>query len=180
MKTQMKLSILTIAMFAFILNANVSMAQDDKAQRPSPPAKASEKVGSTTITVDYSQPSVKGRTIWGDLVPYGKIWRAGANEATTFEASTDVSIDGKTLKAGKYALFVIPEANSWTFVFNSVPNQWGAYNHDASKDVLKVKVTPKKLDENVEKLTYKVKSDGGVYLKWSNMKGGFKVSSVQM
>ena len=114
----------------FILFSIFSMAQDDKSKRPSPPDKVSEKVGSATITIDYSQPSVKDREIWGGLVPYGKVWRTGANEATTFENSADVKVEGESLKAGKYGLFTIPEANEWTIIFNSVPDQWGSGGYD--------------------------------------------------
>jgi hypothetical protein len=105
----------------FVLSSSV-FGQDDKSKRPSPPAQVSEKIGNTTVTIDYSQPGVKGRTIWGDLVPYGKVWRTGANEATTFEVSNDVKVEGKSLPAGKYALFTIPEEDDFsgfTFIFNT-------------------------------------------------------------
>lgn len=91
-------------------------AQEDKSARPSPPAEARAKVGQANIAINYSSPAVKGRTIWGDLVPYGKVWRTGANEATTFETSTDLDINGHKLPAGKYGLFTIPgEKNGPSF-----------------------------------------------------------------
>jgi len=104
------LSFLAVSLFSFA---------QEKSERASPPAEATATIGETTITINYSQPAVKGRTIWGDLVPYNKIWRAGANETTTFEVSNDVSIDGKTLAAGKYGLYVIPMENEWTIILNT-------------------------------------------------------------
>lgn len=175
MKALLSNAVMVVTMLAVVLFANTSSAQDDKSKRPSPPAKVSEKIGNTTITVDYSQPSVKGREIWGGLVPYGKVWRTGANEATTFESSSDIMVEGKTLKAGKYALFTIPEADEWTFIFNSVPEQWGAFSYDASKDVLRVKVKPEKTNEITERMTFEISSDGLVSLNWEKLKVGFSV-----
>ena len=165
------------ATIAFSLQFLSGYAQDDKSKRPSPPANVSEKVGNITVTIDYSQPGVNGRTIWGELVPYGKVWRTGANEASTFEVSSDVKIEGKTLPAGKYALFTIPEKDSWTIIFNSVPDQWGAFNHDPSKDVLKVNVKPKKAPEMNERMTFNINKNGTVALLWENLEVDFKVSA---
>ena len=117
-------------------------AQDSKADRPSPPAEVSGKIGDAMITVSYNSPAVKERKIWGDLVPYNKVWRTGANEATVFETSTDIMVNGSALPAGKYGLFTIPGEETWTVIFNSVPDQWGAYNYDTAKDVLRVTATP--------------------------------------
>ena len=169
-QTTKMVTVITLVLFSVSL-----MAQDDKSQRPSPPANVSEKVGNATITIDYSQPSVKGREIWGGLVPYGKVWRTGANEATTFETSADVKIEGESLKAGKYGLFTIPEEDEWTIIFNSVPDQWGAFNYDASKDVLRVKVKPQSVGQNMEKMTFKITSDGMVSLLWEKLKVSFSV-----
>ncbi len=154
-----------------------SYAQDDKANRPSPPAQVSEKVGDVTITIDYSQPGVKGREIWGALVPYGKVWRTGANEATTFEVSQDVTVEGEILSAGKYSLFTVPDKEEWTIIFNSEPNQWGSYNYDASKDVLKVKVKPIKSPSTMERLTFKIDSSGKVAMMWEDLEVDFAVSA---
>ena len=140
----------------------------DKANRPSPPATASGKIGDATITINYSSPSVKGRKIFGGLEPYGKVWRAGANEATTFETSKDITVEGKTLPAGKYAFFVIPTEIEWTVIFNKEPNQWGAFKYDEGKDALRVNVTPKKTSSVTEKLVYKV-NPKGIDLQWENV-----------
>ena len=92
-----------------------SWAQEDKSKRPSPPATAAGKIRSSTITISYSSPSVKGRKIFGGLVPYGQVWRAGANEATIFSTDKDIEVEGKKLPAGKYSLFMTPGEKEWTF-----------------------------------------------------------------
>src|SRR5215213_17321 len=100
-------------------------AQDDKSKRPSPPAKVTETISSgAVITIDYSQPSVKGREIGKEIAPFGQVWRTGANEATVFEVSKDVKVEGKSLPAGKYGLFSIPNKDQWVIIFNKVPQQW--------------------------------------------------------
>ncbi|HEV2037153.1 MAG TPA: DUF2911 domain-containing protein, partial [Candidatus Eremiobacteraceae bacterium] len=107
--------------------------------RPSPRASAMQAVGKTEIQIDYSRPAVKGRKIWGELVPLGRVWRTGANEATTIRFSTPVTIDGHALAAGTYSLFTIPaEDGAWTLIFNKIVNQWGAFNYNAEFDALRV------------------------------------------
>jgi len=138
------------------------------AAKPSPAATATGKIGATDVTVNYSSPAVKGRTIWGGLEPYGKVWRAGANEATTVEFSKAVTVEGKALPAGKYGFFVIPNEKQWTIIFNKVPNQWGAYEYDEKQDALRVTVTPRKTASLAERLVYEVKMTGLV-LRWENL-----------
>ena len=167
---------LIVTLSSFVLFSATISAQEDKSQRPSPPAKVSENVGSTLVTIDYSQPSIKGREIWGGLVPYGKVWRTGANEATTFEVSTDVKVEGESLKAGKYGLFTVPSENEWVIIFNSVSDQWGAFSYDESKDVLRVKVKPEQVADNTEKMTFNISDDGVVSLKWEKLVVNFNVS----
>ena len=104
---------------AAIFMTSLIWAQGDKSKRPSPPETASGTVAGATITINYSSPSVKGRKIWGGLVPYDKVWRAGANEATTFETNKSIKIEGKELPAGKYSLFATPGENEWTVILNS-------------------------------------------------------------
>jgi hypothetical protein len=138
-------------------------------EKPSPAATATGKIGSTDVTVNYSSPGVKGRKIFGGLETYGKVWRAGANEATTVEFSKDVKVEGKPLPAGKYGFFVIPvESGQWTAIFNKVPNQWGAFKYDEKQDALRVMVTPRKSASVTERLVYEVKSPGLV-LRWENI-----------
>jgi hypothetical protein len=163
---------------ALVLGTFSANAQDDKSNRPSPPAEASGTVDGTDITINYSRPSVKGRTIFGELEPYGKVWRTGANEATTFEVSTDVEIEGKPLPAGKYALFTIPTEDDWTVIFNKTPDQWGAYDYDEAQDALRVEVTPEETDEPTEQLTFEIGDDGEVTMMWANTAVSFDVSSA--
>src|SRR6185437_4669611 len=98
--------------------ASLLWAQGDKSKRPSPPETATGTVGGASISINYSSPSVKGRKIWGGLVPYDKVWRAGANEATIFETNKAIKIEGKDLPAGKYSLFATPGENEWTIILN--------------------------------------------------------------
>ncbi len=145
-------------------------AQTDKTKRPSPALTANGKIGDATITIDYSSPSVKGRKIFGGLLPYGTLWRAGANEATIFQTDKDIMIEGKKLAAGKYSFFATPGENEWTIFFNSETGQWGdkqggAANMDPAKTVLSVVVKAKKLNDLTEKLTYSVQGNG-IDLRW--------------
>ena len=160
--------VLTSLTLVFCLLLSVtSWAQDDKAKRPSPAATVSGKVGDGTVTVNYSSPSVKGRKVWGELVPYGQVWRAGANEATTVEFSNDVMVEGKPLKAGKYSFYTLPGEDEWTVIFNKVPDQWGTV-YDEKQDALRVNVKPVKSAAMNEQLAYEV-TDNGIVLRWENL-----------
>lgn len=126
----------------------------------SPRMELTGKVGGADVTVNFGSPKVKGRTIWGELVKYDKVWRTGANEATTIELAQDVTVNGEALAAGTYALFTVPAAEgAWKVVFNSEADQWGAYNKDASKDVLTVEATPSMGEDTAEGLTFAVNGD---------------------
>ena len=150
-----------------------------KDDRPSPPMTVTSKVGDLSVTINYSSPGVKGRTVWGELVPYDKVWRTGANEATTIEVSRDCKFGGGLLRAGKYALFSIPSQNEWTIIVNSVPDQWGAYKYDEAKDVMRFKVKPKTSSEFNERLKFEIASDaqanGNVILYWENLMISFEI-----
>lgn len=165
-----KVLAVTLALFA---TASVVCAQADKSTRPSPPATATGKVGGANITITYSSPSVKGRTIYGELVPYNKVWRAGANEATIFETDKDIKVAGKALPAGKYTLFALPGEKEWQMIFNSQTGQWGIKrggdaNLDSTKNVLTVPAKASKSSSMNEKLLYEVNSKGFA-LKWENL-----------
>jgi len=125
-------------------------------------AKASPKEN-----VTYGSPSVKGRKIWGALVPFDKIWRAGANEATTFQTDKDLIVEEKKLPAGKYSLFIIPNEKKCIIIFNKKAKQWGAYNYDQDLDQLRVEVSPKEVSKSTEKLLFLVK-ENTVALLWDN------------
>ncbi len=110
--------------------------------RPSPNASVSQTIGTAVVTITYGRPGVKGRQVFGGLEPFGNVWRAGANEATVFAVSQDVTVDGQPLPAGAYALFAIPTEGDWTLIFNKQAGQWGAFDHDPAQDALRVTVTP--------------------------------------
>ncbi len=157
--------------------------QDDKAGRKSPPATTSANIGAMKIVINYSQPGVKGREIWDNLVPYDKIWRTGANEATTFEISQDGMVEGQMLPAGRYALFTIPGEEAWTFIFNKQPDQWGAYNYDESEDALRVTVKPEPAPFT-ERLTFRIlekqeQPGGWVTLFWDEQSAGFHLQPAE-
>lgn len=154
---------------------------EDKSKRASPPAVVTARIdGGATITINYSQPSVKGRTIGKDLEPMeGQVWRAGANEATVFEVDKDVQVEGNKLPAGKYAFFARDNGQDWTLIFNKKWNVWGAFNYDKDKgeDALQVTVKEQKASLFAEKLTYTISGDGTVTLTWGDKQVRFKVSS---
>jgi hypothetical protein len=130
---------------AFLITS--AYAQNNQKKKPmvrvSPKASVSQTIGFTDVTISYSRPGVKGRKIWGSLVPYDKVWRAGANEATKFTFSKDVWINGNKLPAGSYAFFAIPAEKEWTLIFNKAADQWGLdYEKNKDKDVLKIKAKP--------------------------------------
>ena len=154
-----------------------SYAQENKI-RLSPKASVMQTVGFTDVTIDYSRPGVKGRTIWGALVPYNKVWRAGANEATTINFSTDVTIEGKNLPAGKYGFFTIPNKDSWTLIFNKVADQWGAFQYNEAEDALRITVKPESNNFR-EWLAYTITKTGDksavISLEWEKLKVPFKI-----
>ena len=120
----------------------------------SPAATVGQTLGVTDIAITYHRPAVNNRKIFGGLVQYNDVWRAGANENTTISFSTPVKIEGQPLPAGKYGLFMIPTASQWTIIFNKLADSWGAYNYDPSEDALRVQVTPRPLQDNQERLVY--------------------------
>jgi len=166
MKTTLKLKAGLLLIMAFVFTTAVH-AQDKKAPA-SPRDSVSGKINGAEITINYGSPSVRGRKIWGELVPYNQVWRTGANEATTFTTSKDILVEGKKLPAGEYGFFAIPTEKTWTLIFNSVPKQWGAFKYDASKDVLRVvvKVKPNTMHE---RLKYYIDSKG-FSLAWEDLK----------
>ena len=121
---------------------------------PSPAATVGQTIGVTDVTITYHRPAVNKRKIWNGLVPYDSPWRTGANENTTISFSTPVTIEGKMLPAGKYALYAIPAASQWTMIFSRFTGDWGVYNYDPSEDVLRVTVTPQASADSVDRLVY--------------------------
>jgi len=170
-----------IATFALVLTGLVmssqTQAQEDKSKRPSPPAMVKQTLASgAVIIIDYSQPSVKGRTIGKDLEPKeGQVWRTGANEATVFETSKAVKINGKELPAGKYGLFSLYGKDNWTIIFNKTWKQWGAFSYKEADDALRVPATAQKADPFAEKMSFTIAKNGLVTLLWGDNKVSFTV-----
>lgn len=163
------------SLLALVLLAFVGFAANAQ-EKPSPAKTAEGSVGDAKITINYSSPAVKGRTIWGDLVPMGEVWRAGANEATTFTTTKDIMVEGKKLPAGTYGFFVIPGETESTFIFNKVAKQWGAFDYDASQDVIRVSVPSMQTSSMEERLVYEVKPSS-FEIRWEYGKASAKLGS---
>src|ERR1700686_928406 len=148
--------------------------------RPSPKASVMQTIGLTDMTITYSRPGVKGRPIWGSLVPYDKVWRTGANEATTISFSDDVTINGQPLPKGTYSLHTIPGRDQWTLIFNKVADQWGSFKYDAAQDALRVTARPEKSAFH-EWLTFEVMQTSPdaatVAIRWENLAVPFTVGT---
>ena len=137
-----------------IVAAIVVRARQDKSRRPSPPATAKcELAGGKSVTIDYSSPRMKGRKIYGDLVPFGQVWRAGANEATTLVTSSDVVVGGKKVPAGSYTIFTIPGADKWTLIVNKKTGEWGIPYKYESDELARVDMKVSQLPAPVENFT---------------------------
>lgn len=154
MKRAMGLCSFGALVLGLIAATAVARRPQDKTKRPSPPASADCTLpNGGTIHVDYSVPSMKGRTIFGGLVPYGEVWRAGANEATTFVISKDVTVGGKTVPAGSYTLFTIPEKDKWTLIISKKTGEWGVPYPGAGDDFARVDMTATSLSAPQEKFS---------------------------
>jgi hypothetical protein len=165
----MKNTIKTMLMlFTAVAITTSAFAQEKKAPL-SPPATATGKIGDANITINYSSPAVKGRAIWGGLEKYDKVWRAGANAATTFQTDKDLTVEGKKLPAGKYNLFVIPKASgTWTVIFNKNVAETNPFKYSEADDQLRVDVKTVALKELQERLVYKI-TKKGFSLDWEKV-----------
>jgi hypothetical protein len=151
-----------------------------KSSRPSPPAKAECQVaGGKTITVDYSSPRAKGRKIYGGLVPYGEVWRAGANEATKFVTDTDLSVGGTTVPAGSYTIFAIPNADKWTLVISKKTGEWGTAYPGPNEDLARIDMKVSKLPSAVENFTIAFDHNGAgcaLRMDWETTRASVDIS----
>lgn len=170
----MKAYYLTLTVFVGVLM--ISFESIAQKTLKSPPATETGEINGVAIEINYHQPSARGREMLGKKEPYGQVWRTGANKATTIEFSENITIEGKPLAKGKYALFTIPGENEWTIIFNKNPNQWGAFNYDKAQDALRVNVKPEETEQYVETFTIDVEEEG-VVLRWENTEVGFKVGT---
>jgi Protein of unknown function (DUF2911) len=173
----MKKIITSLLLLNGLFISNTINAQQDKSKRPSPPAIVTTTTNSgATLSIDYSQPSIKGRSIGKDIEPMeGQVWRTGANEATVFETNKAVKIGGKELAAGKYGLFTVSGKESWIIIFNKTWKQWGAFSYKESEDALRVSVVPQKTESFTEKMTFTIDQSGLVTLLWGEYKVSFMV-----
>ncbi|TAG32196.1 MAG: DUF2911 domain-containing protein [Sphingobacteriia bacterium] len=173
----MKKIVSLVMVAALFCSLETACAQTDKSKRPSPPASATATLSSgSLITINYSQPSLKGRTIGKDIEPKeGVIWRTGANEATVFETSKDILVNGKALPAGKYGFFSINKGKEWTLIFNKKWDQWGAMSYQISDDALRITATAIEINKPVEKLTYAIDNNGNITLTWGTLQVPFSV-----
>ena len=169
----------TLMIFTILFAATAAFGQV-RTPRPSPKSSLMQSVGLTDITINYNRPGVKGRPIWGALVPYDKVWRTGANEATTIQFSDDVWINGQKLAKGLYSLHTIPSAGDWTVIFNSVAEQWGSYSYTEAKDALRIKVTPQPA-EHREWMSFEIPEmttdTAKVVLRWEKIAVPFTVDT---
>jgi hypothetical protein len=192
------LAVLCVLCFAAAASAQI------QTPRPSQKASVMQRIGVTDVTITYSRPGVKGRQIWGDplpeqakvtgeatldnqnerpkgapIVPWGHVWRTGANEATQFVVTDDVLINGQKLAAGSYSLHTIPTKTEWTIVFNGTANQWGSFNYDPAKDTLRVKAKPESVQTNQEYLAYTIDpvadDTAQVNIRWEKISVPFTV-----
>lgn len=185
----------------FVVSASTVSAQRPPIPRLSQKASLMQTIGSTEISITYSRPAVKGRKVYGDwptsaagegtldngnerpkdavLVPWGHVWRTGANEATLFTVADDVLINGQPLAAGKYSLHSIPGKDEWTFIFNKDDGQWGSFSYDAKKDALRVKAKPMWVSESQELLTYTADpvtdTTATINVSWEKLRVSFNV-----
>jgi DUF2911 family protein/tetratricopeptide repeat protein len=172
---------------AILLPVSLAVAVSAAAQAPirlpdlSPAAVAGQTVGVTDIQINYHRPAVNKRKIWGGLVPYGVMWRAGANENTTISFSTPVKVEGQSLPAGTYGLFMIPTATQWTVVFSNFTGDWGAYNYEQSEDAARVTVTPQTTSDSEERLAYTfddlTPSSVVASLRWEKLRVPLKIET---
>lgn len=146
--------------------------------RPSPNATVTQTVGITEISIHYSRPGVKGRTIWGELVPYGEVWRTGANENTTIRFSTPVKVEGNELPAGLYGLQTIPTPDQWTVIFSKDADQWGAFSYKPENDALRIQVKPQPAEFR-ERMAFDVEdmtdTSAEIVMHWEKLKLSFTV-----
>jgi hypothetical protein len=188
----------------FIACLSVPVMAQILTPQPSQKASVMQRIGVTDVTITYSRPGVKGRKIWGDptpaqaatpgeatlddqtaqskdaaLVPWGHVWRTGANDATTFTVTDDVLINGQKLPAGAYSLHTIPNKDEWTIVFNGTANQWGSFNYDATKDALRVKAKAVAETTTQEFMGFTIDPDGPsaakINLRWERLRVPFTV-----
>ena len=174
---QKRFAVLTILT---LMMATLAFAQQDKSKRPSPPAQAQCKFADgKTITVDYSSPRMKDRKIYGALVPYGEVWRTGANDATAFVTDANLTVGGKDVPAGSYTIFTVPGADKWTLIVNKKTGEWGIPYKYESDELARVDMQVSKTASPVENFTIAFDQAGGsctMHLDWENTRASVEIA----
>jgi len=177
----MKPKLFIYALMGFMALSHLTLAQQIQMPQASPQATITQKVGLTDVKVEYSRPSTKGRKIFGELVPYGQVWRTGANAATIVNFSTDVKIEGKEVPKGSYALYSIPDKNEWIFILSKNTKLWGSTGYDAADDAVRFSVKPGKTGGKYEtmEISFVDMTDTGASLmtKWENTSAKFRIET---
>jgi len=181
-----KFALIAVSLFAVAMFASAQMnMSDDKSKRPSPPASAACKFSDgKTIKIDYSSPRAKGRKIFGEasekaLVPYGQIWRTGANDATTFVTDTNVTVGGKAVPAGSYTIFTVPKADAWSLVISKKTGEWGTDYPGEKEDLVRVPMTVSKTSAPVENFTIAFDQAGSkctLRVEWENTRASVEIT----
>lgn len=169
----------TIALIILLIAFSAAAQPALRLPETSPAARVGETIGVTDVAIAYHRPAVNNRKIWGGLVPYGVLWRAGANENTTIVFSTPVKVEGQPLPAGTYGLFMIPTPSQWTVVLSKFASDWGAYNYDPAEDALRVTVTPQSAADNQERLAFVFEditnNSANATLRWEKLRVPIKI-----
>lgn len=174
----MRLVCMLVLLSIFVLVVSDNALAQLTLPRISPKASVSQTIGITDVTIDYCRPGVKGRVIWGELVPYNEPWRTGANEATTISFSSEVTIAGNKLAKGKYALLTIPNTEEWTVIFSKQIDMWGAMGYKPEEDVLRIKVKPRPAEFTERMMFYFdniTDSSADAVLQWEKIKIPFTI-----
>jgi Protein of unknown function (DUF2911) len=181
-----KVALIAVSLFALAMFASAQMnMSDDKSKRPSPPASAACKFSDgKTIKIDYSSPRAKGRKIFGEasekaLVPYGQVWRTGANDATTFVSDTNVTVGGKPVPAGSYTIFTVPKADAWSLVISKKTGEWGTDYPGEKEDLVRVPMNVSKTSAPVENFTIAFDQAGSkctLRMEWENTRASVEIT----
>ena len=166
------------ALIAILAVAGLALRAQDKASRPSPPAKAECKLDGKAVNIDYSSPRAKGRKIFGGLVPYGQIWRAGANEATTFTTSSDITVGGTAVPAGKYTIFAVPDESKWALVISKKTGEWGTAYPGPDNYLARIDMKVSKTSAPVENFTIAFDQKGStctLRMEWENTRASVDI-----
>jgi Protein of unknown function (DUF2911) len=171
---------ISVVMLGMLAGALVVAAQQDRSKRPSPPAQAAWDLGGgKSVTIDYASPRAKGRKIYGELVPFGQVWRTGANEATTLVTPVDLTIGGAAVPAGSYTIFAVPNKDKWTLIISKKTGEWGTDYPGQANDLARVDMKVSALPSPVENFTISFEKSGGganLNIDWETTRASVMIS----